>query len=114
MTTFPPIVNATLTRVQAAGGAEDYSTTATSGGDKWTGSEAVLVSDNTVSQDGNDSTLVVERTIAVDDALAVTWARGDIVTYTYRSNVETGTVRDVKTTTAPGLPGVVRLALRNA
>jgi hypothetical protein len=28
MTTFPPIVNATLTRVQTAGGAEDYSTTA--------------------------------------------------------------------------------------
>jgi hypothetical protein len=113
-----PIVECgTLTRVQTAGGAEDYSATATlTGADKFDRQSQAACSSatSTVSRDGSDSTLVVERTIAVNDALAVTWARGDILTYTYRSNVETGTVRDVKTTTAPGLPGVIRLALRNA
>ena len=114
MTRFPPIVNATLTRVQGGGGAEDYDATASTGADKWSGAAAVLVSDQEVSQDGQDSSIVVERTVAVDDALDVEWARGDLLTYVYRGDTLTGTARDVKTTTGNGLPGVVRLVLRDA
>ena len=114
MTRFPPITNATLTRVRAGGGAEDYDQAPATGVDKWTGSQAVLVSDQEVSQDGSDSSIVIERTVAVDDALDVEWARGDLLSYTYRGDTLAGTVRDVKTTTGNGLPGVVRLVLRDA
>jgi hypothetical protein len=111
---FPPITNATLTRVQAGGGAEDYDDTPSTGADKWTGATAVLVSDQEISTEGGgDTTIVIERSIAVDDALTVAWTRGDQLTYTYRGQTLTGTVRDVKTTTAPALPGVVRLVLRD-
>jgi hypothetical protein len=111
---FPPITNATLTRVQPGGGAEDYDATTLSGADKFTGSQAAFVSDEQVSRDaGGTSTIVLERSVAVDDALAVDWARGDTLTYTYRGDTLTGVVRDIKTTTAPGLPGVIRLVLRD-
>jgi hypothetical protein len=82
---FPPITNATLTRVQPGGGAEDYDATTLSGADKFTGSQAAFVSDEQVSRDtGGTSTVVLERSVVVDDALAVDWARGDTLTYTYR------------------------------
>jgi hypothetical protein len=110
---FPPITNATLTRVQPGGGAEDYDATPASGADKFTGSQAAFVSDEQVSRDGSDSTIVIERSVAVDDALTVTWARGDTLTYTFRGSTLTGIVRDIKTTSAPGFPGVVRLVLRD-
>jgi hypothetical protein len=112
---FPPLTNATLTRVQQGGGAEDYTNAAAAAGaDKWAGSQPVFVSDRAVSEEAADrSSVAVERTIAVDDAVAVAWARGDAVTYTYQGQTQTGEVRDVKTTTAAGLPGVVRLALRD-
>jgi hypothetical protein len=110
---FPPITNGTLTRVQAGGAAEDYDAVVAAGADKWTGAQPVFVSDEQVSQDaGGDSTIVLSRSVAVDDALTVAWARGDTLTYTFRGSTATGTVQDVKVTTAPGLPGVIRLVLR--
>lgn len=110
---LPPITNATLTRVQAGGGAEDYEASSTGGTDKWTGAETVFVNDAQISDDtGRDSSIVTQRSIVVDETLPVTWERGDTVTYTYRGATKTGTVEDVKTTAAPGLLGVVRLVLR--
>lgn len=109
---FPPIRNATLTAVTAGGGAEDYDTAPSSGAAKWTGTETVFVNDAAISDDtGERSSIDVERSIVVDDALAVAWARGDTLTYTYRGAAQSGVVRDVKVTSAPGLLGVVRLVL---
>lgn len=111
---FPPTTNATLSRVQAGAGAEDYDDTPAAGADKWTGSQGVLIVGEQASQDsGGDSSIIASRTVIVDNALAVTWERGDLLTFTYRGQGETATVRDVKQTFAQGLPGVVRLVLRD-
>lgn len=112
---LPPIRNAILTQVQAGGGAEDYDQPAAGGPVKWSGSEDVFVNDQATSVDaGERSSILVERSVVVDDALDVDWARGDMLTYAFRGASQVGVVQDVKTTTAPGLPGVVRLILENA
>ena len=109
---LPAITNATLTEVRAGGGSEDYDTPGSPGAVKWSGEQAVYVNDETVSEDvGERTSLVVERSVVVDDGLSVDWARGDTLAYTYRNDQQAGTVKDVKVTSAPGLPGVVRLML---
>lgn len=110
---FPPLSNATLARVQAGGGAEDYDAASAAGTEKWAGEARAFVNDEATSDDRDSgSSVVLERTMAVDDALDVDWQRGDIVTYTYRGATQTGDIRDVKITSAAGRPGVARLTLR--
>jgi hypothetical protein len=110
---FPPLSNATLARVQAGGGAEDYDAASAAGPEKWVGAARAFVNDQASSDDGaRGSSVVLERTIVVDDALDVDWQRGDIVTYTYRGATQTGEIRDIKITSAQGVPGVARLTLR--
>jgi hypothetical protein len=56
---------------------------------------------------------VLERSVVVDDALAVdVGARRHAHLHVPRGTL-TGVVRDIKTTTAPGFPGVIRLVLRD-
>jgi hypothetical protein len=102
---FPPLTNATLTRV-----AED--TQDDSGTVKWTGSASVFVSDREVTaDDGQVEMIVVERSLVADDALAVEWARGDVLTYSYRGDVLQSVVRTFRVSSATGLPGAVRLTV---
>ena len=112
---FPPIRNATLTQVRAGGGAEDYDQPTSEGAVKWSGIEEVFVNDQELSDDtGQRSSVLIRRSVVVDDALPVNWARGDTLIYTYRNTAQTGIVRDIKITSAPRRRGVVRLLLEDA
>jgi hypothetical protein len=102
---FPPLTNATLTRV-----AED--TQDDGGTEKWAGTASVFVSDREIpTSDGQVDLIVMERSLVADDALPVDWARGDILTYTYRGDVIVSVVRSYRVTSASGMPGAVRLVV---
>jgi hypothetical protein len=113
--TFPPLTNATLTQVNAAGFSPDYDEPATGGSVKWAGSQPVFwseISERVSTGDGSD--VLVHRSVLVPLELAVTWTQGDIVTVGRNSATLTGKVRRVRTTDAAGIGGMVRLELEDA
>lgn len=111
-----PLPNATLTLVRAPGGAEDYAQAATAGTDKWTGSEGVYYSLQTERQSSREgSSLIGARSLIASSDLPVSWAVGDTVTFTPTGSSQlTATVRLVKVSAYPGVPGIVRLVLEDA
>jgi hypothetical protein len=112
---LPAIENATLTAVNAAGFAADADQAATTGTQKWAGSEGAFFSQITERiTAGTTSDVIVRRSLIVDAALTAAFAIGDTLTFTYEDSPQTAIVRRVARTTAPGLPGVVRLTLEDA
>lgn len=119
---LPAITNATLTRVQTAGFTPDYDEAGTEGADKWTGSTRVYWSEETeevasgeVEDRRTRDTLdvYVHRYLVVPDTMTVTWTLNDVITVS-RDGFATpakGRVRNIAKTSAPGVPGVVRLVL---
>jgi hypothetical protein len=110
---LPAITNATLSAVAGAGFSDDYDQSATAGASKWTGSEPVYFQRETERVDaGGRSDVIVGRSVVVSDELAVTWEIGDVLTVTpLGESVQSLKVRRVAPTRAPGLAGVVRLAV---
>jgi len=110
-----PISNATLTAVNEPGFAADGDQAATAGASKWTGKRRVFWSEvNERVETAGRSDLELRRYLIVEESVPVTWAVGDVVTVTYRAAARTGTVREVQTTTADQLAGVIRLTLEVA
>lgn len=111
---LPAITNATLTRVQGPGFSDDYDDAATTGADKWTGTEEVFYRTSAERIDaGGSSDVIVGRSLVVSDELDVDFAIGDTLSWTYRDVPQTAKVRRVAPTTAPGLAGVVRLVIED-
>jgi hypothetical protein len=110
---LPAITNATLSAVAGAGFSDDYDQSATAGASKWTGSESVYFQRQTERVDaGGRSDVIVGRSVVVSDDLAVAWEIGDVLTVTPLGEAQqTLKVRRVAPTRAPGLAGVVRLAV---
>jgi hypothetical protein len=110
---LPAITNATLSAVAGAGFSDDYDQSATAGASKWTGSESVYFQRETERVDaGGRSDVIVGRSVVVSDELAVTWEIGDVLTVTPLGEAQQSLkVRRVAPTRAPGLAGVVRLAV---
>lgn len=112
---LPAITNAILSRVQAAGFTDDYDQVATVGADKWTGSERIYFQQETerVPRAG-ESDVIVGRSLVVSADVPVTFQIGDVATVTPDDDAEVAlTVRRVARTVAPGLAGVVRLAVED-
>lgn len=108
--------NATLSEVREPDLLPDYDQPAQPGAQKWSGSERVYWSERLERVQAANTTDVIEaRSLVVSDTLVVPWSIGDRVTVTRDGSVaESGTVRKITVTSAPGLPGVVRLALEDA
>jgi hypothetical protein len=111
---LPAITNATLTAVTGAGFSDDYDDAATAGASKWSGSEDVFYRTSAERIDaGGSSDVIVGRSLVVSDALAVDFEIGDVLSWTYRDEAQSATVRRVAPTTAPDLAGVVRLVIED-
>lgn len=112
---LPSITNATLTAVAGAGLSDDYDLGATGGSSKWSGEESVYFQRETERVErGGASDVIVGRSVVVSDELAVTWEIGDVLTVApVGEGVQTLTVRRVAPTRAPGMAGVVRLAVED-
>jgi hypothetical protein len=110
-----PMANATLTKVEGGGFAEDYDRA--KGGDdpKWTGSEGVYFNEASERVSSGESTeIVIGRSVVVSSDLAVDWKQGDTLTLTRGEEEIVADVRRIKKTEYPGAPGVVRLHLDDA
>jgi hypothetical protein len=112
---LPAIENATLTAVNAAGFTADADLPATTGTQKFTGTQAAFFSQTTERVTvGSGSDVIVRRSLIVDADVNIAFAVGDRVAFTYLDAPSTAVVRRVARTTAPGLPGVTRLTLEDA
>jgi hypothetical protein len=110
---LPAITNATLSAVAGAGFSDDYDQSATAGASKFAGEEPVYFGRTTERVEAaGRSDVIVGRSVVVSDELAVTWEIGDVLTVTpLGESVQSLKVRRVAPTRAPGLAGVVRLAV---
>jgi hypothetical protein len=110
---LPAITNATLTAVAGAGFSDDYDQSATAGASKFSGEEPVYFQRETERVEaGGRSDVIVGRSVVVSDSLSISWEIGDVLTVTPLGEAQQSLkVRRVAPTRAPGLAGVVRLAV---
>jgi hypothetical protein len=110
---LPAITNATLFAVAGAGFSDDYELEETAGASKWSGEEPVYFQRETERIEAvGRSDVIVGRSVVVSDEVAVTWEIGDVLTVTPLGEAQVALkVRRVAPTRAPGLAGVVRLAV---
>jgi hypothetical protein len=117
MATLLGLFNATLSAVTAAGFAPDYDRAAAPGASKFSGAERVMI---TESQErtalGGGSDWILHRELLVDPEINVSWAVGDIVTFTLDQSgtPETATVRRYGTSGSSVTGYVTRLIFEDA
>jgi hypothetical protein len=116
MTGWPPLPNATLTQVNAAGSSADYDRDPTVGALKWSGAaDAVWAEQEERIAGAAGVNLMVHRSVVVAEALGIDWADGDVLVVTTTEGTQTGTAQRVKRVdAAPDVPGSVRVVLDDA
>lgn len=118
----PAQVNATITRVNGAGGTDAAEGPPAAGPEKWAapaGEQANAyyreVKQRSRTSEGDER--FVERTLRVQSDEWPEWEQGDVVAFTFRGLEQTGTVRLIDRAALDGIPAelqTTRLTLEDA
>lgn len=113
-----PQTNAHVTLITGQGASEDYDTAGAAGASKWHGRQAVYFAERrerVVAAGGVDYALVRSVILPAGDVPLGLVDRGDVLRIqTHDGRVEDAAVDAVERRAVPGLPGTVRVTLRQA